>query len=335
MKGSYKLAMGLLAGAGALWGTRAYLRSRRWMDLRGRVAVVTGADSGFGLILAQQLAEQGAVVVVAARKADELQQAAEKVRSRGAQEVLAVPTDVSVEAEANHLIEETVRRFGRIDVLINNAGLMLVGAVPTITLDDYRNLMATNFWGAVYTSQAALPHMRTRQFGRIANVGSVGGRFVVPHMIPYVASKFALTGYTKALRVEAVRDNVFVTGIYPATIRTGGHTHAWFKGDQEAEYRWFAPSDALPGLATSAETAARGTIAAIQGGDPEKIIGLSAKLNIAFEGFFPDWTSELTALVERAMPAPKNVDAPAVQGGDLRGRLADFVNRLVPSAARP
>jgi len=334
MKTGEKLALGLLAGAGALWGTRAVLRSRRWVDLKDRVVVVTGADSGLGLILCEQMADHGAIVVMAARKGDVLESAAQKVRHRGARDVLTIPTDVSVEAEAKRLIDQTVDHFGRIDALINNAGLMIVGAEPTITLDDLRKIMDTNFWGAVYTTQAALPHMRRRQFGRIANVSSVGGRFVIPHMIPYIASKFALTGYTKALRAEASRDNILVTGIYPATIRTGGHTHAWFKGDQKAEYTWFALSDAIPGVSTSAETAAKKALRAMQGGDPEVVIGLSARLNIAFDGLFPDWSSEVITLIERTMPAPSNIGAPAVQGEEIRGTIAGIVNQLVPSQAR-
>ena len=116
---------------------------------------------------------------------------------------------------------------------------MIVGAEPTLTLEDIHWMMNVNFWGAVHTSRAALPHMRRAKFGRIANVSSIGGRLAVPHMLPYTASKFALTGYTKSLRPEALRDNIYVTGIYPPTIRTGGHRHAWFKGNQQAEYSWF------------------------------------------------------------------------------------------------
>ena len=334
MKTSHKLVLGALAGAGVLWGTRALLRKMRWMDLRDRVVLITGADSGFGLILAKQIAGQGASLVLAARKADRLEAAAEEVRGAGASEVLVVPTDISVESQANDLIAKALEHFGRIDVLINNAGQILVGAQPTLSLDDYRDLMATNFWGAVYTSHAALPFMRERGEGRIANVGSVGGRFAIPHMLPYVASKYALTGYTKALRAEAARAGVLVTGIYPATIRTGGHTHAWFKGDADAEYRWFALSDSIPGIATSAEIAAEKAIFAIQAGDPEVIIGLAGKLNVAFEGLFPDWSAELVALIEKAMPAPANVGQPAVQGEELHGRFAEFVNRMVPQIAR-
>lgn len=329
-----RIALGALAGAGALWGARALLRRKRWMDLTDRVVVVTGADSGLGLILGRHLAAEGAKLVLAARKADALEAAAAELRGAGAHAAIAVPTDVAKEDQARALVERAVAEFGRIDVLINNAGLMLVGVEPALSEEDFRSLMETNFWGAVHTARAALPHMRAARSGRIANVSSIGGRMVVPHMLPYIASKFALTGFTKALRTEASRDNVFVTGIYPATIRTGGHTHAWFKGDREAEYAWFALADALPGLSISAERAAKAAIHAIQGGDPEALIGLSTKLAVALEGIMPSWTAEATALIERTLPAPANLDGPAVQGQELRGKLADFANRLVPQRAR-
>jgi NAD(P)-dependent dehydrogenase (short-subunit alcohol dehydrogenase family) len=330
-----KLALGTIAAAGTMWGARAWLRSRRWIELRDRVVVITGSDSGFGLIQARQVAAQGAMVVLAARDGERLEAAAEAVRREGARDVLAVPTDVSKPDEAGRLIDLTVGRFGRIDVLINTAGLMLVGAEPTLTLDDLRSLMDVNFWGAVHTSRAALPHMRNAQFGRIANVSSIGGRFAVPHMLPYTVSKYALTGYTKGLRLEALRDNVFVTGIYPSTIRTGGHRHAWFKGNQEAEYSWFSLGDVIPGLAISAEKAARMAIRAIQCGDPEVIIGLPARLTIAIDGLMPNWSAELMGLLEYAFPAPANLGAPAVQGKDLHGTVADFTNRMIPERARP
>ncbi len=330
-----KLAMGVLAAAGAAWGARAWLRARRWIELDNRVVVITGSDSGFGLVQARQVAEQGAIVVLAARNADALAAAADAVRSEGAREVLAVPVDVSNQADAEQLIELTVERFGRIDVLINTAGQMLVGAEPTLTLDDLRALMAVNFWGAVYTSRAALRHMRAARFGRIANVSSIGGRFAAPHMQPYTISKFALTGYTKSLRPEALRDNIYVTGIYPSTIRTGGHRHAWFKGNHEAEYSWFSLGDVIPGVATSVETAARMAIRGIQGGDPEVIIGLGARLKLAVDGILPNWSSELMDLLENAFPEATNLDAPAVQGRDIHGQVADFTNRIIPARARP
>jgi NAD(P)-dependent dehydrogenase (short-subunit alcohol dehydrogenase family) len=335
MRAGSKLALGAFAAAGTMWGAREWLRSRRWIELRDRVVVITGSDSGFGLIQARQVAEQGAIVVLAARDAGKLAKAEETVRREGARDVLTVPTDVSKPDEAERLMARTVERFGRIDVLINTAGLMLVGAEPTLTLDDLHSMMNVNFWGAVHTTRAALPYMRKARFGRIANVSSIGGRFAAPHMQPYTISKFALTGYTKSLRPEALRDNIYVTGIYPSTIRTGGHRHAWFKGDQEAEYSWFSLGDVLPGVATSAETAARIAIRAIQAGDPEAIIGLGARLKIAIDGLMPNWSAELMDLLESAFPAPRNLDEPAIQGKNIHGTIPDFTNRQVPERARP
>ncbi len=210
----------------------------------------------------------GAIVVLAARDVEKLEAAAEAVRREGASEAIACPTDVSKLDDAQRLIDLTVERFGRIDVLINTAGQMLVGAEPTLSLEDLRAMMDVNFWGAIYTSRAALPYMRKARFGRIANVSSIGGRFAAPHMQPYTVSKFALTGYAKSLRSEALRDNIYVTGIYPSTIRTGGHRHAWFKGNVEAEYAWFSLGDVVPGVATSVETAARRALRAFRPDSP-------------------------------------------------------------------
>jgi NAD(P)-dependent dehydrogenase (short-subunit alcohol dehydrogenase family) len=335
MRTETKLALGAIAAAGTMWGARAWLRSRRWVELRDRVVVITGSDSGFGLVQARQVAAQGAIVVLAARDAGKLEQAAEAVQRDGAQDVLAVPTDVAKPDQAERLIAQTVERFGRIDVLINTAGLMIVGAEPTLSLEDMHWMMNVNFWGAVHTTRAALPHMRRARFGRIANVSSVGGRFAAPHMLPYTVSKFALTGYTKSLRPEALRDNIYVTGIYPSVIRTGGHRHAWIKGNQEAEYSWFSLGDVIPGVATSVETAARIAIHAIQSGDPEAIIGLGARLKIAIDGLMPNWSAELMDLMENAFPAPTNLEAPAVQGRDIHGTIPDFTNKQVPDRARP
>lgn len=335
MQNRNKIALGTIAAAGVMWGMKAWLRSRRWIELRDRVVVITGSDSGFGLVQARQVAAQGAIVVLASRDAEKLEAAAEAIRGEGASEVLAVPTDVSKPADAQRLIDLTVERFGRIDVLINTAGLILVGAEPTLTLDDLSSMMDVNFWGAVYTSRAALPYMRKAHFGRIANVSSVGGRFAAPHMMPYTISKFALTGYTKSLRPEALRDNIYVTGIYPSTIHTGGHRHAWIKGNQEAEYSWFSLVDVIPGASTSVETAARMAISAIQGGDPEVIIGLGAKLKIAIDGIMPNWSAEIMDLLENAFPAPVNLNAPAVQGKNIQGKIPDFTNRQVPARTRP
>jgi NAD(P)-dependent dehydrogenase (short-subunit alcohol dehydrogenase family) len=335
MNTSAKVALGLIAGAGALYGTRTWLRSRRRIDLEGRVVLITGSSTGLGFLLAKGAAERGAVVVLNARDEAELAAAEAEVRAHGARDVLAVPADVGVEAEASRLVHRAVERFGRLDVLVNNAGTILVGPEATLDLDDYRRVMATNFWGALHCTLAALPHMRRVGFGRIGNIVSIGGLVAVPHLAPYVASKFALTGLTRALRADLARHGVLVTGVYPKTIRTGGHTHAWFKGDVDAEYLWFASGDTLPLLSASAESVAGKVWDALIHGDPEVMPSITARLAVAAEALLPDWTAELKALIESRMPAPLHPGAPAVQGGEIEGRLAEFLTRMVPDAARP
>jgi short-subunit dehydrogenase len=177
--------------------------------------------------------------------------------------------------------------------------------------------------------------MKARGCGRIAMVDSIGGKVAVPHLLPYTASKFALTGLTQGLRAELAKDNIFVTGVYPHTMRTGGHTHAWFKGNREAEYTWFSLSDTVPGLSISAETVARRLWRAVCDGDPEIIVGWPAQLAALFYNLFPSWSAELMGLVHRSLPGVANVGAPAVQGQDLQGRVPDLLNRAVPSHARP
>lgn len=335
MKTAPKVALGLLAGAGALWGTRAWIRARRRIDYEGRVVLITGSSTGLGFLLAQQAAAQGAHVVLNARHPDDLSAAEADLHAQGAPESLAVAADVGIEEEARQLVDRALERFGRIDVLINNAAEILVGPEATFTLDDYRHLMATNFWGAVHTTLAALPSMRERGFGRIGNIMSIGGLSSAPHLAAYCASKFALAGFTRCLRADLARSGVLVTGVYPKTIRTGGHTHAWFKGDAHAEYLWFAATDTLPLISASAESTASKILDALQHGDSDLIPGLTARLAIAFDALAPNWSAELKALIERGMPGPTNLGAPPVRGSEIQGRLAETFTRMVPEVARP
>ncbi|WZO96593.1 SDR family NAD(P)-dependent oxidoreductase [Isosphaeraceae bacterium EP7] len=331
-----KLLLAGLGLAGASVGVRTFLRHRRKIALPGRIVLVTGASSGLGLMVARQAAEGGARLVIAARDAEELELAAELLRDAGSPEVLAVPTDVSDPEQVRRLVDRALTRFGQIDILVNNAGTMLVGPAESLTTDDFRAVMATNFWGQLHPILAVLPSMRARKFGRIVNVVSVGGKVAVPRMLAYTASKFALAGLSQGLRTELVRDNILMTAVYPGTIRTGGHTHAWIKGDAQAEYTWFALSDVIPGLASSAEGAARTLWDAALHGDPEVIVGWNAKLAVMANNLFPEWMAETLAVVDRyLMPTPTDLQKPAVQGGDLAGKIPESLSRMIPASARP
>ncbi len=330
------LLIGAIVGAGALLGARAWRRSQRRIDLTDRVVLITGASSGHGLILAQLAAERGARLVLAARSLDALDEARPELLRLGARDVLNVATDVRDEGQVRSMIDQAIARHGRIDVLINNAGLIQVGPVDAMTVDDFRDAMATNYWGAVYASLAVLPHMKAQKFGRIGNVSSVGGKLAVPHLLPYTASKFALTGFTEGLRAELAGENILVTGLYPATMRTGGHAHAQFKGNQESEYAWFALGDSIPGLASSAETVARKFLAGICNGDPQVVVGLQTHLAVLFHNLLPDETAELSSLVDRfLLPGSTGLPTASIRGDALSGTLPGLLNRVIPSGTRP
>ena len=334
MKVRDRVLIGLAGGAALAWGAKAWLRSRRRIELKGRVVIVTGGSTGLGLMIARQAAEQGAKVVLAARGEADLRAAEGELRAMGA-DVLAVPTDVSDEGQVRVLVARSIERFGRIDILVNNAGTIQVGPAESMTADDFRHAMATNFWGELFPILAVLPHMKSQGGGRIANVVSVGGKVSVPHLLPYSASKFALAGLTQGLRAELAKDNILVTGIYPGTIRTGGHTHALFKGDRDAEYTWFALSDTIPGVSTSAESAARSLWKAVLDGDPEIIVGWNAKLAVFAHDLLPGWTAEALGLVNLALPSGGQASGEAVRGGQLTGAVPEALSRMIPPGARP
>jgi NAD(P)-dependent dehydrogenase (short-subunit alcohol dehydrogenase family) len=334
MRTRNKIALGLLAGAGLAWGTRAWLRNRRRIDLDGRVVIVTGGSTGHGLLVAKIAARRGARVAIAARDPGELNAAEDELHRLGARDVLAIPTDVRDRDQAERLIATVLERWGKVDVLINNAGIISVGPIEAMTVEDFQEAVATNFWGAVYTSLAVLPHMRERRSGRIANVGSVGSIVAVPHMAPYTASKFALAGFTGSLRAELAKDNIFVTGVYPITMRTGGHAHAWFKGDPEAEYTWFGLSDTIPGLSVSAEGVAHRLWDGVLHGDAE-VMAWPTRLAAVSHALFPNAMDEFLAALNLALPSPGEGRPGPVQGEDLRGTVPDYLNRAIPEGTRP
>src|SRR5437868_10247139 len=173
-------------------------------------------------------------------------------------------------------------RFGRIDVLVNNAGTIEVGPMEVMTLDDYEKAMRTHFWGPLYMVLAVLPEMRARKEGRIVNVSSIGGKISVPHLLPYCASKFALTGFSEGLRAELAKDGIVVTTVCPGLMRTGSPLNAFFKGQHQAEYAWFSISDSLPISSISAQRAARQIVRACKNGDAEVILSVPAQLAALF-----------------------------------------------------
>src|SRR5207302_995684 len=144
------------------------------------------------------------------------------------------------------MVDEVLDRFGRLHVLINNAGVIQVGPMEEMTLADYEDTMQTHFWAPLFTTLSVLPALRRQGEGRIVNISSIGGKIAVPHLLPYSASKFALTGFSEGLRAELLKDGIYVTTVCPGLMRTGSPRNADFKGQHRAEYAWFSISDSLP-----------------------------------------------------------------------------------------
>jgi NAD(P)-dependent dehydrogenase (short-subunit alcohol dehydrogenase family) len=307
------LAIGAVA-IGAVIAYRAWAR-REAYDFSGRAVVITGGSRGLGLVMARELADQGAKLTLLARNQDELDRAVEDIRTRQPfADVVGVVADVRKRYDAERAIARTIERHGRVDVLINNAGIIQVGPLDHMKLSDYEDAMNTHFWGPLYMIVAALPHMRRQGEGRIVNISSIGGKVAVPHMVPYSASKFALTGLSEGMRVELARDNIVVTTVCPGLMRTGSPVNAMFKGKRPQEYAWFAISDSLPLATISAERAARQIIEACRYGDAELVITLQAKLAILAHDLAPELFADAMALMNRLLPEP----APAPDGDAAR-----------------
>jgi short-subunit dehydrogenase len=297
------VALGAL-GAGALMATRA-LRASRAYDFHGKSVVITGGSRGLGLVLARQLAGEGARLTLIARDEAELQRASEDIRTREPfADVLLAPADVRKRYEAERAIARTIEQYGSVDVVINNAGIIQVGPLDHMKLADYEDAMNTHFWGPLYMVLAALPHMRRQGEGRIVNISSIGGKIAVPHLVPYSASKFALTGLSDGLRLELMRDNIIVTTVCPGLMRTGSPVNAMFKGKRPQEYAWFAISDSLPIASINAERAASQIINACRRGEAELVITVQAKLAILARAVAPELFQDAMTLMNNLLPAP-------------------------------
>jgi short-subunit dehydrogenase len=317
----------LMAGAvgfGAVMLAQAW-RRRAAYDFASKSVVITGGSRGLGLVLARELADEGARLTLIARDEGELARAADDIRTRQPfAEVTTIVADVRQRHDADRAIAEAVERYGRVDVLINNAGVIQVGPLDHMKLGDYEDAMATHFWGPLYMVVAALPHMRRQGEGRVVNIASIGGRISLPHLVPYSASKFALVGLSDGLRAELARDNVTVTTVCPGLMRTGSPVNAMFKGQRPHEYAWFAISDSLPLASIDARRAARQIIDACRRGDAELVITAQAKLAILARTLAPELVADVMTLLNQLLPGP-------AAGGDEARRGRDSESMWAPS----
>jgi NAD(P)-dependent dehydrogenase (short-subunit alcohol dehydrogenase family) len=227
-------------------------------SLTGRVALITGASMGIGEAIARVFAEEGARVAVAARSIEKLQALAEQLPT----DALVIRADMSRSEDVREMVEQTVARFGRLDILVNNAAVGMYASVADMKPEQVEHLVKTNWLGPVHAIQAAVPHMRRQGGGQIINISSVAGKVALPWMGAYCSSKFALNALSNSLRMELSADNIRVLLVCPGRVRTPFTENA---------FKDFATRPLYPG-GISAERVAQAVLRASLAGKREIMI---------------------------------------------------------------
>lgn len=287
----------------------------------GKVVLITGSSRGLGLVLAREFAKRGCRIVICSRDSVQLERARHDLEARGA-EVFAERCDVANPDEVRGLIAAADARFGGVDIVVNNAGVIQVGPFDTMREADFERAMAINFWGAFNVISEVLPQMRARRAGRIVNITSIGGKLAVPHLLPYSASKFAMVGYSQGLSAELAKEGIRVSTIVPGLMRTGSPVNALFKGQAELEFTWFSLGDALPFTSISAERAARRIVKAARRGEAEVTLSWQAKLLRITHGLLPGTVTRILGWLNRLLPEANGIGKEEQRGMELTTSLA-------------
>ena len=318
----HKYGWGVLAGLGVAAAGIGVLRSAlaTKYDLKGKVVLITGGSRGLGLELAREYGERGAKLAICARDKSELARALVELRSRR-YVIETFPCDVTDKEQVETTISSVRSRLGAIDVLVNNAGIISVGPLDSMTLEDFQQSLATHFWAPLYTMMSVLPEMRTRREGRIVNISSIGGLVSVPHLVAYSAGKFALAGLSEGVRAEALSDGVRVTTVYPGLMRTGSPRNACFKGKHRAEYAWFSVSAALPGFSISAKRAARSIVDACVQGRARLVLSMPAKAAAVGYRTLPG-APTLLSLAAKLLPGAGGIGTKNAAGRDSESAVS-------------
>ncbi|HEX8781650.1 MAG TPA: SDR family NAD(P)-dependent oxidoreductase [Nocardioides sp.] len=266
-------------------------------------AVVVGGSRGLGLAVARELDRRGHRLVLLARDAEELERAAEQLSPGTA----SYPCDVR-DREALVARLRLVEQQAPIEVLVYVAGVISVAPAEEVSLADFDACHEVMLRGMVDTVWTVLPAMRGRGRGRIGLVTSVGGRVPAPHLLPYTTAKFGAQGFGLGLATELQGTGVTATVFAPGLMRTGGHEHAEFQGDTDAEYSWFATAAALPVVSADADRAARKLVDGLLKGRPHVELTPLARIGSRVAAVAPATTVRLTGLVDRVLPGPTDDD---------------------------
>ncbi|HEY4270981.1 MAG TPA: SDR family oxidoreductase [Candidatus Udaeobacter sp.] len=325
----------LVIGAGTLlvgaWITARAVRTALY-TLRDKVVLITGGSRGLGLVLARHICAQHGNVALIARDREELARAKADLVRRGGK-VLTVECDLLEPTQIQSAVRQIIDRFGKIDILINNAGIIEVGPLEHMSHKDFERAMRLHFWAPYELISQVVPEMRLWGGGRIVNISSIGGKVAVPHMASYSASKFALTGLSDALRSELARDGIYVTTVAPGMMRTGSHVNAEFKGKHNQEFAWFAASAGAPFISMNANRAARKILSACRRGQPSLTLTFAARGAIVANALFPNLTGYAMKIVNRFLPdAGDEMGSQSRAGSQIRRLTPQWMTRLADRA---
>jgi len=292
-------ALAIGAGAALVWAAR---QGARRYSFRDKVVVITGGARGFGLALARRFAAEGAQLVLVGRDTGEMERATAELSARAVRPVIAMPCDVRDEASVETCIAAILRIYGRVDVLVNNAGVIQCAPFEHVQLDDYRDSLDTHFWGPLYFARACLPPMRRQGGGRIVNISSIGGRISVPHLSAYCAGKFALVGLSAGMHAELKSHGIVVTTVTPMLMRTGSHRNVIVRGRHREEAVWFALGTATSLTSIDADRSARQVVEAVRTGRAHVSPGWQGRAAELAQALLPDTTAWLLTQISALLP---------------------------------
>lgn len=256
--------------------------------MQNKVVLITGASSGIGKALAYELASQGAKLALAARNIAALEEIKQELISLHQVDVIVVKTDVTQMTDCQEFVQQSVAHFGRIDVLVNNAGISMRALFEDLDLDVIKQLMDVNFWGTVYCTKYALPWLLESR-GSVVGVISVAGFVALPARSGYVASKFAVRGFLNTLRVETMKKGLHVLVVAPG-FTSSNIRRAALSSQGKAQ----GTSPRLEDRMMSAETCARIMIKSIRKRKREVVMTfMEGKLSVFLSKWLPGWVDKL------------------------------------------